>query len=127
MLKPFEDEGWVVAQMGSKRGIAPCPYLAKMIFPEPGSDGSGASASQRADDKSGKQQPLPQAEAIPASFSPTPTSAAQAGQAGLLMDDAAEKKLPAKCVAAWDFEPESVDELGMKKGDVVVVVVTDHL
>lgn len=33
VIEPFEDEGWVVAQLAGRRGIAPTPYLTKMIFP----------------------------------------------------------------------------------------------
>ena len=32
--QPFEDEGWVVAEIGKARGIVPTPYLTRMLFPD---------------------------------------------------------------------------------------------
>lgn len=36
VIYPFEDEWWVVAELGNARGIVPTPYLTKMVFPDEG-------------------------------------------------------------------------------------------
>jgi hypothetical protein len=30
VIEPFVDEGWVVAEFGGRRGLAPCPYLSSI-------------------------------------------------------------------------------------------------
>mmetsp|Transcript_26723 Transcript_26723/g.64560 ORF Transcript_26723/g.64560 Transcript_26723/m.64560 type:complete len:929 (+) Transcript_26723:146-2932(+) len=47
VIAPFEDDGWVVAENNGKRGIAPCPYLVKMEFPDLANAGATSEEEER--------------------------------------------------------------------------------
>jgi len=143
VTQPFEDEGWVVAEIGKARGIVPTPYLTRMLFPD--IDAARSSKPSRPDWLDDKPLPVknvepkqdlsdiapkeiprptpPLLDTAPAAAAAAPQSPAQDMVEGLVLDEAKERMLPAKCTAAHDYAMQNDDELSFSAGDVLIIMV----